>query len=179
PFTPEQIAGLNRILPGLSAGQLQWLSGFLAGCQAAGGNAMSAPAPVQTAAAAPAPAAKPPITILYGTESGNAEALADQAKKELTKRGFKVAVKDMGDIEPAALEKMENLLVIVSTWGEGDPPERVVPFYEKFMKNGGADLRKTRFAVCGLGDTSYSEFCKMGKDFDARLEALGGSRIFE
>lgn len=172
PFTPDQKAWLNRFLPSLTAEQMQWLSGFFAGCQFTGAAGAGATAPA-------APAAKTPVTILFGTESGNSEALADKAKKELGKRGYKVTVKDMGDIEPSALEKVENLLVIVSTWGEGDPPERAADFYQKFMNNGAADLKGTRFSVCGLGDTSYSEFCKMGKDFDARLEALGGKRILD
>ncbi len=176
PFTPQQAAGLNSLLPTMTAEQMRWLGGFFAGyAYATSGAAGAVPAGVPAAAAAPAE--KVPVTVLYGTESGNAEALADKARKELGKRGFKVSLKDMGDIEPKALEKTENLLVIVSTWGEGDPPERAAAFYQKFMENGGANLKGTRFSVCGLGDTSYAEFCKMGKDFDARLESLGGVRI--
>ncbi|HLS27360.1 MAG TPA: assimilatory sulfite reductase (NADPH) flavoprotein subunit [Opitutales bacterium] len=176
PFTPEQTAWLNSFVPTLQATQIQWLSGFLAGWQYSGANGSSQQPMVAPALAAPA--AKIPVTVLYGTESGNAEALADQARKELSKRGYKAALKDMGDIEPKELEKIENLLVIVSTWGEGDPPDRATEFYEKFMNNGSADLKNTKFSVCGLGDSSYSEFCKIGNDFDARLEALGGTRIF-
>lgn len=175
PFTPEQADWLNRLLPTMTPEQTHWLSGFLAGSQWAGsrGAATAAPAP----AAAAAPAAKVPVTVLYGTESGNSEALADEARKELTKRGFKAAMKDMGDVSPSSLKEVENLLVIVSTWGEGDPPERATEFYEEFMGNGTPQLSRTRFSVCGLGDTSYNEFCKMGKDFDSRLEALGAKRM--
>jgi sulfite reductase (NADPH) flavoprotein alpha-component len=174
PFTPEQSAWLNRFLPEMTPDQLQWLSGFLAGFQCAGMRAGAMPAPATAAGAAPA---KVPVTVLFGTESGNSEALADEARKELAKRGCQVTLKDMADVEPAFLEQAKNLLVIVSTWGEGDPPERAAAFYEKFMSNGTPRLNDTRFSVCGLGDTSYSEFCKMGKDFDAQLEALGGKRL--
>ncbi len=173
PFTPEQAAWLNRFLSTINPGQMQWFSGFIAGCQFAGAQAPGAAQPAVPAK----PAAKVPVTVLYGTESGNSEALADEARKELGKRGFKVALKDMGDIEPSALKDIENLLVIISTWGEGDPPERAVEFYEKFMNGSTPNLSGTKFAVCGLGDTSYAEFCKMGKDFDARFEALGASRL--
>lgn len=179
PFTPQQTAGLNSLLPSLTADQMRWLSAFFAGYSYAtsGTPGAAIQAPDSAAVMAAAPAAKVPLTVLYGTESGNSEALADQVRKDLGKRNFKVTMTDMGDIEPKALEKVENLLVIVSTWGEGDPPERATEFYEKFMANGGANLKGTRFSVCGLGDTSYSEFCKMGKDFDVRLESLGGVRL--
>lgn len=176
PFTPEQTAWLNSFIPTLETAQIQWLSGFLAGWQFSGANG-SVQQPLAAPALAPA-AAKVPVTVLYGTESGNAEALADQARKELSKRGYKTTLKDMGDIDPEELSKIENLLVIVSTWGEGDPPDRATEFYQKFMNNGSADLKNTKFSVCGLGDSSYSEFCKIGNDFDARLEALGGTRIY-
>src|SRR5690625_2362862 len=119
PFTPEETGWLNSFLPRLQPGQVQYLAGFFAGWQFTGSANGTAPLPAAMPAAA-APAAKVPVTILFGTESGNAEALADEAKKELSRKGFKVSVKDMGDIEPSELEKIENLLVIVSTWGEGE-----------------------------------------------------------
>lgn len=178
PFTREQAAWLNGFLPTMTADQLLWLSGFFAGCQFRGGTGVAPAAGASAVAAAAPPAAKVPVTVLFGTESGNCEELADTARKELTKLGYKVTVSDMGDVEPAAaLKEAKHLLVIVSTWGEGDPPERVEAFYETFMNNGVANLEGTRFAVCGLGDTSYNDFCQIGKDFDARLEALGGTRM--
>jgi len=67
----------------------------------------------------------------------------------------------------------------VSTWGEGDPPETAVDFYEAFMGSDAPKLENTRYSVLGLGDTSYEHFCKMGKDFDSRLEKLGGQRIYD
>jgi sulfite reductase (NADPH) flavoprotein alpha-component len=115
--------------------------------------------------------------VLYGTESGNAESLADQTAKAAKSHGFKAKAVNMADIKVNKLKDVENLLVIVSTWGEGDPPETAVDFYEAFMADQAPKLENTRFSVLGLGDTSYEEFCKMGKDFDARLEALGAKRI--
>ncbi len=152
-----------------------WLSGFFSGWSFAtnGASSQGGPSPV------PAPVAKSSITVLFGTESGNSEALADEAKKVLTKRGFKVSVKDMGDIKPGDLAKAESLLVIVSTWGEGDPPARAEEFYAEFMNGSAPRLEKVRFAVCGLGDSSYSQFCQMGKDFDSRLETLGAQRLVD
>ena len=164
PFTPDQRRSLDSLLSGLTPGQRFWLAGFLSADFAA-----AAPA------AAPA-SASIPLTVLYGTESGNSEELAALTVKSAKKRGFKATMKNMSEITPDALTQVENLLVIVSTWGEGDPPETAVTFYNDLM-NGARELPKLRFSVCALGDTSYEQFCKIGKDVDARLEALGGSRI--
>ncbi|HYF33778.1 MAG TPA: flavodoxin domain-containing protein, partial [Prosthecobacter sp.] len=104
------------------------------------------------------------------------EKLADQTAKEAKKRGFAPTVRNMADITPADLAKVENLLIIVSTWGDGDPPETASSFYKTFMAET-LSLPKLRYSVCGLGDTSYEQFCKMGKDFDAKLETFGAQRI--
>ncbi len=168
PLTPEQQQALNAVLPTLQPDQIMWLEGFISGLRAGQGGA---------APAAPVAAAKPELTVLFGSESGNAEGLADQTVKAANGKGFKAKAVSMGDISPAKLKKVENLLVIVSTWGEGDPPENSVDFYESFMGDSAPKFDGVRFSVLGLGDTSYEHFCKMSKDFDARLEALGGKRI--
>jgi sulfite reductase (NADPH) flavoprotein alpha-component len=164
PLSPAQRQALASVLGSLDGGQRAWLSGFLAG---------SAPLAVPLAAALSAPV---PLTILYGTESGNSEALADKSAKEAKRRGFKPVVRNMAQTPAASLAAVENLLVIVSTWGDGEPPEAALEFYREFM-NGAPSLAATRFAVCALGDTSYEKFCQTGKDIDARLEALGATRV--
>jgi sulfite reductase (NADPH) flavoprotein alpha-component len=121
----------------------------------------------------------PELTVLYGTESGNAEGLADQTVKAAKSSGFKAKAVNMADLKISKLKEMQNLLVIVSTWGEGDPPETAIDFYEAFMSEKAPKLEGTRFSVLGLGDTSYEEFCKIGKDFDTRLETLGARRIYD
>lgn len=162
PFSPDQRKSLDTLLAGLDPLQKSWLSGFLAA---------GASAPVS--AAAPAGAK---LTILYGTESGNSEELADRAVKEAKKKGFKAVMKNMADLSPKDIEKEENLLVIVSTWGEGDAPETAVSFHKEFMEQD-LKLDAVKFSVCALGDTSYEQFCEIGKQFDARLEKLGAKRI--
>jgi sulfite reductase (NADPH) flavoprotein alpha-component len=164
PFSPDQRRAVDIALAGLDASQRFWLAGFLSAAQA----------PV-AAAAVPATSAK--LTVLYGTESGNAEKLADLSAKEAKKRGFQTAVKNMADIAPADLAKVENLLVIVSTWGDGDPPESATAFYKEFMNGSAVELPRLRYSVCALGDTSYEKFCQTGKDIDARLEKLGAKRV--
>jgi len=161
PFTPAQRQTLDSFLPALDAAQRGWLSGFLA-------------ATGTITASAATPATK--LTVLYGTESGNSEELADRAVKEAKKRGFKANMVNMADIAAADLAKYSSLLVIVSTWGDGEPPETATNFYNEFM-SADLTLKDVKFSVCALGDTSYEKFCQTGKDIDARLEALGATRI--
>lgn len=164
PFTPEQRKAIDSLVSGLDPVQRGWLSGFLA--------ASGTSAPIS------APAAATKLTVLYGTESGNSEVLADRTAKEAKKRGFQAVVKSMADTKPAELAKATNLLVIVSTWGDGEPPEGATTFYKELM-SGELALSGVSYSVCALGDTSYEKFCQTGKDIDARLEKFGAKRISE
>jgi sulfite reductase (NADPH) flavoprotein alpha-component len=170
PFTAEDIKFLDQLVQRSTPLQRSWLSGFLAGLDAA-----QAP----SSALQPAAPAKPrvPLTILYGSESGNSEGLAIKAKKLAAKLNFDARVVDMADIEPAALAKVKNLIIYIATWGEGDPPQRAADFYKTLMSDGAPRLEGMRFAVLGLGDTAYVNFCETGKRIDARLEALGATRV--
>lgn len=169
PFAEEQIAALNRVISVTTAEQRAWLSGYLAGVQAANDPQAAAPA-------AP-PAKRAPLTILFGTESGNAEALAAQARKVAAKLGFAPKVVDMADITPAQAAAAENLLIVASTWGEGDPPQRALDFYDALMAEDAPRFKTTRYAVLALGDRAYAQFCEIGKRIDERLAALGGARV--
>lgn len=163
PFSSALRAQLSALLSGLDEKQRFWLSGYLA-------------AQVAGAEAAVAKAVGEDLLVLYGTESGNSEQLADRAVKEAKKRGFKAMMKNMSDAKVEALSKASRLLVVVSTWGDGEPPETAATFFKELMSTG-ARLESTRFSVCALGDTSYEKFCQTGKDVDARLEALGALRV--
>jgi sulfite reductase (NADPH) flavoprotein alpha-component len=168
PFPDDQFALIRRLVAEATPEQRQWLSGYVAGFTAA------TTAPV---AAAATPVAKTPLTILYGTESGNAEALAGAARKVAARLGFATKAVDMADATPEQIARAGNLLVIASTWGEGDPPQRAEAFLSALQAKDAPSLAGVRFAVLALGDRAYAQFCETGKQIDARLEALGGVRI--
>ncbi|MGH1419234.1 MAG: diflavin oxidoreductase [Hyphomicrobiaceae bacterium] len=171
PFTPQEIDALNVLVSKATPMQRAWLAGFLSGLDAKEGLGGAAGA----TASAP-PRAKVPLTIIYASESGNAESLARKAKKLAGKQGFDAKVYDMGDTDVDVLAKAKNIVAYIATWGEGDPPERAQDFYDGLMGDAAPKLDGVNFAVLGLGDTAYVNFCQTAQEIDARFEALGGKR---
>ncbi|QIW81386.1 assimilatory sulfite reductase (NADPH) flavoprotein subunit [Bacillus tequilensis] len=175
PFNQEQAELLNRLLPTLTESQKIWLSGYLSAQSVSAQETVGVTSAVSSEAAAPSVSKE--VTVLYGSQTGNAQGLAENAGKQLEQRGFQVTVSSMSDFKPNQLKKINNLLIVVSTHGEGDPPDNALSFHEFLHGRRAPKLEDLRFSVLALGDSSYEFFCQTGKEFDQRLEELGGTRI--
>lgn len=179
PFNQEQVELLNRLLPTLSETQQIWLSGYLAALQSTGTIVATSASPQSEPLVAPIsqPVASQEVTVLFGSQTGNSQRLAKVLSGKLGEGGFEVTLSSMSDFKPNTLKKVRNLLIVVSTHGEGDPPDNALPFYEFLYSKRAPRLEDLKFSVLSLGDSSYEFFCKTGKDFDQRLEELGGTRL--
>jgi len=166
PFTDQQYQQLTQLLTGLNPQQLAWAGGFLSGLAAQSGTAPAA-----------ATSGGSEITILVGSQTGNCEKLAKLTNERASAKGLKTAIRKMGDYKLPQLKNEKHVLVIVSTHGEGEPPDNAKEMYEFLHSKRAPALKSTSFAVIGLGDSSYEHFCKMGVDFDKRFEELGATRI--
>lgn len=173
PFDQEQIQLLNRLLAKLTKEQCTWLSGYLAAAPLSNGVAANISITEPTQSLAP----NQEITILYGSQTGNGQALAEQFANNLKERGLSVTLTSMNDFKTNTLRKLTNLLVIVSTHGEGDPPDQALSFYEFLFGKRAPKLDQLNYSVLALGDRSYEYFCQTGKEIDQRLEELGAKRI--
>ncbi|MDL5382920.1 assimilatory sulfite reductase (NADPH) flavoprotein subunit [Aeromonas hydrophila] len=171
PLSDEQQRQLSQALSTLNTQQLAWVSGYLYGLSQAGSQ------PAVTGAAATTPSGN--LTILYGSQTGNAKGVASAIKAQAEARGLPVTLTSMADYKPKQLKKETHLLVVVSTYGEGEPPESAVDLFEQLKKGKVGKLEGLKFAVLGLGDSSYEFFCQTGKDFDSLLTKAGADRVHE
>ncbi|WP_199251938.1 assimilatory sulfite reductase (NADPH) flavoprotein subunit [Aeromonas veronii] len=171
PLSDEQQRQLGQVLSTLNTQQLAWVSGYLYGLSQTGQQSVAASAAV----AAPSGS----LAILYGSQTGNAKGVATAIKAQAEARGLPVTLASMADYKPKQLKKESHLLVVVSTYGEGEPPESAVDLFEQLKKGKLGKLDGLKFAVLGLGDSSYEFFCQTGKDFDDFLAKAGAERVYE
>lgn len=178
PFDQEQVELINRLLPLLTDNQKIWLNGYLAGTQSAATVAVQEqPGLEWYAQQGSTPVATREITILVGSHTGNCESVAKDVLKKLKEKDYQVKLTPMDEFKPKDLKKVEDLLVITSTHGDGHPPDNALALYDFLHSKRAPQLDAVRFSVLSLGDSSYEFFCQTGKDFDKRLEELGAKRI--
>lgn len=177
PFSDKQIHQLQELLSSLDERQIQWLSGFFTGVSHTIGQNSSSGTSIKPQPGASANASIAPVWVLYGTHTGNSERLAKLAGEKIEAMGMPAKVSSMATFKPRELKKAENLLVIVSTHGIGEPPIQAEEFYNFLHSKKAPALKNLKYSVLALGDSSYAQFCQTGKDFDLILEKLGAERI--
>lgn len=119
------------------------------------------------------------ITILYATMTGNARECAEKTSAHAAKAGLATQVHDLAHYDPRKLAQESTVLLAISTWGEGEPPDDAVAFFDHVKSLGPSALQRLRFAVFALGDTSYEQFCQCGKDMDRMFAERGATRLLE
>ena len=170
-------ADLTAALDSLSPLQLAWLSGY---CWArADGGALPTVAATDATSAASAEPAPPPlaVTVLSASQTGHAREVADKLHAALAEQGINAKRISAADYKPKTIADEQVLLLVTSTQGEGEPPEEALSLHRLLFGKKAPPLPALRFAVCGLGDSSYPDFCQAGKDFDTCLAELGGERL--
>jgi len=170
PLQSDQLDQLSAFSANLNKEQLNWVSGYFAGLCAGNSQVES---PVQDTKTK---SDSSKLTILYGSRTGNGEGLARRALQQATELGIEATLKSMAGYKTRDLQTEKNLLVIVSTHGEGVPPFQARELHEFIHGKRAPKLDGLNFAVLALGDSSYFHFCKTGKDFDEQLEKLGAKR---
>ncbi len=182
-FNEQQQRLLNDLLESLNPQQSLWLGGYLTGILQVKGLSDPAVEAAKTTASTAGEKitsqAKETLHILFGSRTGNAKALAHEINQEARQKGIATVLSDMQDYNPRNLKKEKYLLLVVSTDGQGEPPLAASDLHAFLHSAKASKLPHLQFAVVGLGDSSYKQFCQTGKDFDAQLEKLEAKRLLE
>ncbi|WP_395376332.1 assimilatory sulfite reductase (NADPH) flavoprotein subunit [Marinicella sp. W31] len=163
---PGELEQIQNLVSRLSSQQQLWLSGYLAGL-AGQAEVVSQPQTISHSK----------LTVLYGSQTGNARRLAEDYAAAAAEKQISAQPISLADYKPRNISKEEYIVLIISTHGEGDPPDDAELFYEYLFSDKAAQLNHVKYSVLSLGDSSYEFFCKTGADFDARFAELGAEAI--
>ncbi len=173
PLSQTQADLLRRLTSNMDERALWWLSGYAAGLASASQESLHA------LPAAPIGALSLRATVLFGSQTGNAKRIAEALSRQIEATGVQVRLLSTGDYNTAELKDEKLLYLVISTQGEGDPPDDALGFVEFVEGRRAPKLEQLKFAVLGLGDSSYPKFCEVGKRLDTRFTELGATRLVD
>jgi sulfite reductase (NADPH) flavoprotein alpha-component len=195
PIPEERRDQLQQLTTELNREQLMWLSGYFAGAAAAAPSSIpafqnnllggaqaraqhAAPgAPAAVAPFAPAAAALPTLTIISASHTGNGRKISEKLLAAVQALGMQARMIKAGDYQPREIAKEKLLYIVISTHGDGDPPDEARGLYEFLGTKRAPQLPELQYSVLALGDTSYPKFCEAGRVIDERLAKLGAKRL--
>ena len=167
---PPDLQTVEQLRQRLQPSQLAWLGGYFSAAATAGGSAQVAVAEhIEGESAA----------VLYGSQTGNGKKVAEALAALLQKRGLRAAAVSMENYKTARLKREKQLFAVVSTHGEGEPPDAAVAFLHFLQSARAPKLPDLHFAVLALGDSSYEHYCKTGRDLHNHLQQLGAHPMFD
>ncbi|MCU7906468.1 MAG: assimilatory sulfite reductase (NADPH) flavoprotein subunit [Candidatus Thiodiazotropha sp. (ex Epidulcina cf. delphinae)] len=161
-----QLSRLDQAIEGLTAEQLTWASGYLAGLGVEAGISSQAKD-------------SPLLTILYASQGGNARAVAETLAANIKCQGFSARLVSAENYRSRDLSKEKLLILVISTQGEGEPPESARELFKYMDGKKPPKLKGLKYAIFGLGDSSYEHFCQAGKDLDRLLKRQGAHALVE
>jgi sulfite reductase (NADPH) flavoprotein alpha-component len=176
PLPKDRAQLLSSLIDGLDAVSLWWLSGYTAGL-ASKGSLPATAAPEARAAVEPRAGAR--LTVVYGSQTGNCKRVAESLAHAAEREGLAVRLVRADAYAVRELAQERLLVVVISTQGDGDPPDDARGFLEFLAGRKAPKLPELTYAVLGLGDSSYPQFCITGRNLDARLAELGGKRLLD
>jgi len=174
PLDASNLITLNQLVSGFNRDQLLWSSAYLAGMAAYQG-----PIKAPSLEASSTIEAQDLWTILYAGETGNSKGIAEQLVARSGQAGLSVEIHSLRDYRPRTLSKLDNVLFIIATHGIGEAPEGSEQFFEHWFSDKAPRLENLNYSVLALGDSSYVDYCEMGKLLDQKLKDLGATAVVE